>query len=299
MRIVSLLPSATEIVCGLGLRDQLVGVTHECDHPPEVTALPKVTRTHIPTDASSAEIDQLVRQRAAGGQTPYTLDHNVLRTLRPDLICSQTLCRVCAIDDAELEAVLATLEPRPRVLYLEPTRLEDVLASIRQVAEAAGVEPRGRDFVAALRRRIEAVRARRAGQSAGRVVVLEWLDPLFSCGHWTPELVALAGGTEPLARPGQRSRRIENAELLAADPDWLIIACCGFTVQRTLEELDLFWAQPGVRHMRCVQAGRVFVVDGSAFFSRPSQRLIDSLELLADLLDGRPVDPQRAQHVTP
>jgi len=299
MRIVSLLPSATEIVCGLGLADRLVAVTDECDWPPEVRRLPKVTRTHIPVDAPGSEIDRLVRERARAGETPYTLDHALLRRLRPDLILSQTLCRVCAIDDRELAAVLRDLHPAPRVLYLEPVRMQDVLDSIVRVAEAAEAPERGTRLVAELERRIHAARERRHGRPRLRVVVLEWLDPLFACGHWTPELVEWAGAFEPLARAGERSRTVELEALVAADPDLLLIACCGFDIPRTMREVPGFLARPAVRSMRCVRDGRVYVVDGSAYFSRPSQRLVDSLELLVGLLEGDETDPARAVRVEP
>jgi len=284
MRIVSLLPSATEIVCALGLGDRLVGVTHECDHPPCVRELPRVTRTLIPTDAASATIDALVRDRLRTQRALYTLDLPVLEALRPDLIVTQALCDVCAVAEAEVQAAACALPGRPRVANLEPTTLGEVLASLGTVAEAAGVPERATAVLADLTARIDRVRERVADRPRPRVVLLEWIDPPFSCGHWSPELVALAGGQEVLSRPGQRSRTLTWDEVVAARPDVLVIACCGYTIERTREDLPILEGRPGWADLPCVQSKRVHVVDGSAYFSRPGPRLVDSLEILAGLL---------------
>lgn len=294
MRIVSLLPSATEIVAALGLADALVGVTHECDHPPAVRDLPRVTITHIPTDADSAEIDRLVRaQLTSPTRALYSLDEAALAALRPDLIVTQTLCDVCAVSDHEVREAMAKLPHGAQVIYLEPTTLGDVLASLRTVADAAQAGELAAPAIAALEARIHAVRqradaviAKRGGRM--RVVVLEWLDPLFTSGHWTPELVEIAGGTEPLATAGQRSRQTTAAEVAAARPDMLVIACCGFGAARAAEDMPRLLAHPEVAALPCVRAGRVFIVDGSAYFSRPGPRLVDSLEILAELIQNDP-----------
>lgn len=284
MRIVSLLPSATEIVCALGLGDRLVGVTHECDHPPFVRGLPRVTKTLIPTDAASAAIDALVRDRLRTRRALYTLDLPVLESLRPDLIVTQALCDVCAVAEAEVQAAACALPGRPRVVNLEPTTLAEVLASLGTVADAAGVPERAEVVLAELQRRIDRVRGRVADRPRPRVVLLEWIDPPFSCGHWSPELVALAGGDEAIGRPGERSRTLAWDEVVAAQPDVLVIACCGYTADRTREDLPILERQPGWADLPCVRSGRVHVVDGSAYFSRPGPRLVDSLEILAGLL---------------
>jgi iron complex transport system substrate-binding protein len=326
MRIVSLLPSATEIVCGLGLEAQLVGVTHECDFPLAVRGKPHVTRSRIPPDTGSAEIDRLVSQQRTDGESLYTLDFAAMRELRPDLIVTQTLCDVCAVDDYEVKKFVREVKAtggviEPRVVYLEPTRLEDVFESIQTVAAAAGVPQRGRAAVLALRQRIERVRSNvrewtgagaRGSHGTGerisvsygptnapgmrhgvdrnapgrpRVAVLEWLDPLFTSGHWTPELVEIAGGVEPLARPGEPSRRAAFDELRAADPDFMLISCCGFSVERAMQDVPAFLARQDVARLRCVRDGCVFVTDGSAYFSRPGPRLVDGLEILAHMID--------------
>lgn len=284
MRIVSLLPSATEIVCALGLGEQLVGVTHECDYPEFVRALPKVTTTLIPTTAASAEIDALVRERLKTQRALYSLDLPALERLAPDLIVTQALCDVCAVAEAKVEAAACRLPGRPRVLNLEPTSLSDVFSTLQLVGRAAGVTERAAEVVGALRGRVEAVAARSAGVSRPRVLLLEWLAPPFSCGHWSPELVALAGGDEVIGKPGARSRTLAWSEVAAARPEVVLLACCGFSAERTLEDLPLLRAVPEWCALPAVRTSRVYVVDGSAHFSRPGPRLVESLEILAHAL---------------
>jgi len=285
MRIVSLLPSATEMICALGLEDQLVGVTHECDYPPSVQRLPKVTRTLIPTEASSGEIDRLVRQRLQTERTLYTLDVPVLQVLRPDMIVTQALCDVCAVAEDEVRAAACMLPGGPRVINLEPQTLSEVLASIRQVATAVGVDRHADEVIRGLTGRVETLIARTAAlQRRPRVALLEWLDPPFSCGHWSPELVRLAGGVEGLGHEGQPSRTLRWDEVLAWQPEVVFIACCGFSVERTLCDLPALQFIPGWQDVPAVQSGRVYVTNGSHYFSRPGPRLVDSLEILAHTL---------------
>jgi iron complex transport system substrate-binding protein len=285
MRIVSLLPGATEIVALLGLQSQLVGVSHECDFPPGVERLPKVTRSLIPVGISSREIDELVRERMADGGALYGLDLPLLDSLRPDVILTQALCDVCAIAEEEVRAAACRLPGPPRVINLHPQRLEDVLLAIEDVAQAAEVIERGRDVVAALRERIDAVvRRTQTIASRPRVVVLEWIDPPFSSGHWTPELVEMAGGIEGLGRAGLPSESVAWQAIVDWQPEVLVIACCGFGVERTRQDLPILEHQPGYDELPCVRQGRVHLVDGSAYFSRPGPRLVDTLEILAQLL---------------
>ena len=285
MRIVSLLPSATEIVCVLGLGDQLVGVTHECDFPAAVERLPKVTRTLIPHAASSGEIDRLVRDRLQTQRALYTLDLPVLQALEPDLIVTQALCEVCAVAEDEVQAAACTLPGAPKIVNLEPRTLSEVLDAIRQVASVAGVDDRADEVIGALTARIDAVAARTARLShRPRVALLEWLDPPFSCGHWSPELVRLAGGIEELGREGEPSRTLRWDEVVARQPDVVVAACCGFSVERALSDVPALEAVPGWSDMPAVVAGRVYVTDGSHYFSRPGPRLVDSLEILAHTL---------------
>jgi iron complex transport system substrate-binding protein len=294
MRIVSLLPSATEIVCQLGLEDELVGVTHECDFPPSVRNLPKVTRTLIPAAATSREIDTLVRERLRSERALYTLDMPKLTQLSPDLIVTQALCDVCAVAESEVRAAACSLPGQPRVINLEPTCLEDVFECLRLVGTATGRDERATEEVANLRSRIAAVELRsRQCAHRPRVVVLEWIDPPFSSGHWSPELVRLAGGEEVVGGAGERSRSIDWLQIVAAAPDVLIIACCGFDVERTFADLPILRGYLGWHDLPCVKSGLVFVVDGSAYFSRPGPRLVDSLEILAHALDpqAHPLPP--------
>ena len=287
MRIVSLLPSATEIICELGLRDQLVGVTHECDYPPSVADLPKVTRTLIPTDASSSEIDALVRDRMDTQSALYSLDIEALERLAPDLIVTQALCDVCAVAEEEVRDAACLLPGGPRVLNLEPNTLGEVLACIHDVARAVGggIERRADDVVARLQARVDAVVSRgNRARNRPRVALLEWLDPPFSTGHWNPELVRLAGGEDGFGREGQKSITLRWEQVIEWQPDVVLIACCGFTAERTMQEIGVLRDVAGWEDLPAVRAGRVYVTDGASYFSRPGPRLVDSLELLAHVI---------------
>jgi iron complex transport system substrate-binding protein len=285
MRIVSLLPSATEIVCALGLEDQLVGVTHECDWPKSVLKLPKVTRTLIPTDASSAEIDALVRDRLGQQSALYTLDMEALERLRPDLIVTQALCDVCAVAEDEVKNAACSLPGTPRVVNLEPETLSEVLACIRQVADAIGEPRRADPVVASLEARVARVTAAVAGRAeTPRIALLEWLDPPFSTGHWNPELVRLAGGIDPLGQEGKKSVTVKWGRIVACQPDVVLISCCGFTIDRTMQEIGVLRNVEGWDDIPAVRDGRVWITDGSSYFSRPGPRLVDSVELLAHVI---------------
>ena len=285
MRIVSLLPSATEIVCELGLGEQLVGVTHECDFPAFVRGLPKVTQTLIPHDASSREIDELVRERLKTARALYSLDLPILGRLRPDLIVTQALCDVCAVAESEVTAAACRLPGRPTVVNMEPMSLAEVFESLQLVGDAAGVSRQARDVVARLQARVAAVVERdQTIADRPRVVMLEWIDPPFCAGHWSPELVRLAGGSEVIGREGQPSRTTAWEEIVRVDPQVLVIACCGFDVERTRRDLPILVAYPGFAGLSCVRSGQVYLIDGSAYFNRPGPRLVDSLELLAHAL---------------
>jgi iron complex transport system substrate-binding protein len=285
MRIVCLLPSATEIVCELGLGDQLVGVTHECDYPPFVRKLPKVTRTLIPHDATSGDIDVQVREKLKTQRALYTLDLPILEHLRPELIVTQALCDVCAVAESEVTAAACHLPSHPKVVNLEPIRLAEVFECLHLVGDAAGVPSQAREAVARLEARVDAVENRTRGITARpRVVLLEWIDPPFCSGHWSPEIVRLAGGIEVVGREGQPSRTTAWDEIVRADPEVLVIACCGFDAERTRQDLPILAAYPGFDGLACVRTSRIYLVDGNAYFSRPGPRLVDSLEILAHAL---------------
>ncbi len=282
MRIVSLLPSATEIVCELGLGDSLVGVTHECDYPAFVRGLPKVTRTLVPHDTPSGQIDAVVREKLEGARALYGLDLEVLERLKPELIVTQALCDVCAVAESEVKAAACALPGAPRVVSLEPMRLAEVFDCLRLVGEAAGILERAREAVARLEARVAAVERRtREIAERPRVALVEWIDPPFGCGHWSPEIVRLAGGVEVVGREGLPSRTTPWPEFVAAAPEVLVVACCGFDRERTRQDLPLLASYPGFRELPAVRSGRVYLLDGNAYFSRPGPRLVDSLELLA------------------
>jgi iron complex transport system substrate-binding protein len=285
MRIVSLLPSATEIICEIGLGDRLVGVSHECDYPPVVRDLPKVTKTSIPVDASSREIDTLVQERMKTQQALYSFDEKVLEQLQPDLIVTQALCDVCAVAESEVNAAACLLPGRPKVINLEPHNLDEVFACMLLVGVAADSSDLAYATVTRLRNRVKAVKDRTRGVTHPvRVMVLEWIDPPFCAGHWTPELVRYAGGTEVFGQESLPSQTIHWEDIVLADPDVLVIACCGFDVQRTRNDLPILAAYPGFKSLSCVRTDSVYLMDGNSYFSRPGPRLVDGLEILAHAL---------------
>jgi iron complex transport system substrate-binding protein len=285
IRTVSLLPAATEIVGALGLMDQLLAVSHECDFPEEANHRPRVTHCEIHGKGlPSAEVDRWVAERLQSHGSLYTLDEKKLRELAPDLILTQRLCDVCAPGFDSVEALAKTLPSGPRVLNLEPRCLQDILGCIVAVAEAMGHADKGTEVCRLLDRRIAEIRKRVAGLRTLKTFIMEWADPIFSSGHWNPELIELARGTAVLSPPGEYSRRISWEDLRAADPEVAIIACCGYKVEQTRRDLPGLEDLPGWNHLDAVRHGRVFIVDGSAYFSRPGPRIIDSLEMLASMI---------------
>ena len=290
MRIVSLLPAATEMACAIGLRDQLVGVTHECDYPLGIERLPHVTGTRIPADASSGEIDQLIREQMKTEPALYSLDEATFADLKPDLILTQTLCNVCAVGESQVQRAVAALPHPPRIINLQPHRLDDVLEGLRTIGLATDRDGCADKVVGALRMRIDAVRQRaREIARRPRTLLLEWIDPLFSAGHWNPELIELAGGDAILGTAGKRSQTLDWQSVRDANPEFLFIACCGFDVARASEDLRLLETQLGWDDLACVQRQRVFFADGSQYFNRPGPRLVDSLEMLAGAIAGEDV----------
>lgn len=281
MRIASLVPAGTEIVCALGAGDRLVAVTHDCDHPDFVRDLPRLTRTTIPEGASSGEIDGLVRSAGERGESTFHLDGDALRAARPDVIVGQTICRVCAVT---FEQLPASLPLPPKVVPLEATSLEGVFTDIHRVGAALGLPERAEDLAAALRARIVAVGHAVGSLPRPRVVCLEWTDPLFQGGHWVPEQVHAAGGTDVLGVPGARSRQLAWDDVIAADPDVLVVMPCGFGTERAVAEASTLTGRPGWETLSAARAGRVYAADGSAYFSRPGPRVVDGIEILAGLL---------------
>jgi iron complex transport system substrate-binding protein len=273
------------MVHALGLGDQLIAISHDCDFPPSVRGRPVVTRSFIPADASSGDIDRAVRELRGAARPLYALDVDALEELRPDLILTQALCTVCAVSEEEVHVAARRLPGRPEVVNLEATTLADVLGGIRLVASKAGVDGVGEAVVQALSSRAERVAARSAGARPVPMAFIEWLDPPFACGHWNPELVRMAGATDPFGRVGEPAEVIEWADVAASRPEMIFVAACGFGVERTLEDLPALTRMPAWREVPAVRDGRVYVTDGSQYFSRPGPRLVDSLEILAHAVD--------------
>jgi iron complex transport system substrate-binding protein len=285
-RIVSLIPSSTEIACALGFEGALVGRSHECDHPAGIERLPSLTEPKLDTSAASAAIDDRVRRLVGDGLSVYRVDVDKLRELRPTVILTQDQCEVCAASLRDLEEALGDwLGEAPRVISLSPNRLEDVWRDFERVATALGEAQRGREFAASLSNRVaeiseQALRIR----ARPSVACVEWIDPLMAAGNWIPELVTLAGGSPLFGETGARSPWLEWKTLRDADPEIAVLFPCGFDIERTRREVGPLIAQPGWADLRAVRTGRVFVADGNQYFNRPGPRLVESLEILTEIL---------------
>ncbi|HZS10813.1 MAG TPA: cobalamin-binding protein [Nitrospirales bacterium] len=284
MRICSLMPGATEVVAALGLADALVGISHECDYPPSVRSAPVLLGSVIDSaDLSSREIDQAVHAAASRGESLYALDEAALAKAAPDLVIMQDICDVCGITPAGIHASLARLPRRPNVLALRAMTLQDVLADVMRIGEAVGRVDRAKALIDHAQERLSALRAHVAGVTRPRVLCLEWLDPPYSTGHWVPEMIDAAGGVPLISEAGAVSRRIGWDEVVAAQPEMLVLAPCGFSIERTVTELAAVSGTAGWRELAAVRNGHVYVVDASPYFSRPGPRLVDGAELLAQL----------------
>jgi iron complex transport system substrate-binding protein len=291
MRIVSLLPSATEIVCAIGLQDELVAVTHECDWPPSIVGKPVVTRSvNDLSDASSRNIHARVTAAMHGGSSLYALDEEALAAAKPDLILTQELCRVCAVSYREVNEVARRIDAEITVVSLEPTSIEGILNTITTVGAMAEVEDAAIDVVEALRERLGAVEQRvasrrEAGHRAPRVVGLEWLDPPFAVGHWVPEQIRRAGGWDLLGSDAEKAHPTTWDAVAEVDPEMLFLMPCGFHLAETVREWARTSVPPWLAELPAVQRGAVFALDGSAYFSRPGPRVIDGIEMVAEIMD--------------
>jgi iron complex transport system substrate-binding protein len=279
MRIVSLVPHATELLFALGLGEQVVAVTHECDYPPQALRCERVTRDVLPAGLSAREIDTAVRERTLAGEAIYELDPAGLERLAPDLIVTQELCPVCAVSYEEVEQIAKLLPSKPRVIALDPKTLGETLGDIRTVAEATDSRERGIELVGETAARIDRVRLSVRKQRAVRVAAIEWLDPVYVAGHWTPQMIELAGGEDVLGLPGEHSRVVSWEEVAASRPEVVVVMPCGYDAPRAHAEA-LSYAEK----LSALGAQRIVAVDASAYFSRPGPRLIDGLELLAHIL---------------
>jgi iron complex transport system substrate-binding protein len=282
MRIVSLVPHATELLFALGLGPQVLAVTHECDFPAQALERRRVTRDVLPPGLSAAEVDAAVRERTLNGQSIYELDERALIQLEPDLIVTQALCPVCAVSYTEVSELAQRVPSRPRVIALDPKTLGETLGDVRTIAQATDSRDAALDLIARASARIDRVKLAVRGRRRPRVVALEWLDPVYVAGHWTPQMIELAGGEDVLGFPAEPSRSVTWERVAAAEPEIAIVMPCGYDAPRAGEEAMAYAGE-----LAALGARRVVAVDASAYFSRPGPRLVDGLELLAHILHPR------------
>lgn len=291
MRIVSLLPSATDIVCALGLREHLVGRTHECDWPPGVEHVPVMTSDALAThEMTSREVHDAIGGAVHSGSSIYNLDTEALDAAKPDLIITQELCEVCAVSYKDVQQAARLMDAETKIVSLEPRSIDDILSHVELVGRLTGTSERGAEVVADAQARLDRLcEAARAG-TRPRVACIEWLDPIFAAGHWVPEQVEVAGGEEVLGPRGSPSREIPWEAVVEARPDVVVLMPCGMPIERTLHELDTLTERGGWNDLAAVKGGRVFVVDASSFFNRPGPRVVRGAEILHEIFHG---DPQR------
>jgi iron complex transport system substrate-binding protein len=290
MRIVSLVPSATEMLFALGLGDDLVAVTHECDYPAAARTLRKVTRDVLPTGLSSAEIDAAVKQRTLAGESIYELDADALHELEPDLIVTQALCSVCAVSYDDVRSIADEIDTQPMVVSLDPRTVGEVLGDARTLAQATNRKDAAVELITEASARIDRIRVATKDARRIRVAALEWLDPPFAAGHWTPQLIAYAGGEDVLGFAGESSEERSWEEVAASRPDVVIVMPCGYDAEIAHREAEMHRDE-----LAAVGAGDVVAVDAAAYFSRPGPRIIDGLELLAHILHPELVPPPTSQ----
>ena len=291
-RIVSLLASATELVCALGAGERLVGRSHECDHPAWVTRLPAVSRPTFDIGGSSREIDERVRTRLHAGQPLYEVDDAAIAELAPDVLITQTHCEVCAVSPADLAHAISAQLVRKQVVALRTGSLEAILEGFVDVARVIGASPAGEQLVSTIRANMAALAERTRALPHPAVVCLEWIDPVFAMGNWGPELVDLAGGASALGTPGAHSVGISWDAVRKVDPEVLVVAPCGFGLERATTEMHLFAERPGWRDLRAVRSGRVFVADGNLYFNRSGPSLFETPEILAEMIHPHHFSPR-------
>ncbi|MBI2093299.1 MAG: cobalamin-binding protein [Candidatus Omnitrophica bacterium] len=291
MRICSFLPSGTEILCALGAGEDIVGVSHECHYPPEVLQKPKIIRTILdPEQMSSEDIDRKVRHSLKYQESLYRVDEQMLRQLHPDLIVTQQLCEVCAVNLDHILKVIRTLKSQPQLVALHPHTIQDMFEEIQLLGEATGRQHQAMALVDTCQGRIRKIQRLIDGARRPRIFCLEWLNPPMASGHWVPEMVHLAGGIEVLGRAGEASRYVKGSEIIAARPEILVLMPCGFSIERTRREWSLVTHQPWWQALPAVREGRVFIADGPAYFNGAGPRLIDGIEQLANLIHPNRVE---------
>jgi len=285
-KIISLLPSATEIVCALGLESQLVGRSHECDYPETVKQLPVCSYDRIGAGLSSLAIDRQVKQLLTNAISVYEVNTELMRQLAPDVVITQDQCAACAVSLPEVEQALANeLEKPARIISLQPDSLADIFDSIQQVAQALNAEPAGRILLEDLQERVDLIQHKlKFIENKPTVACIEWLEPLMASGNWVPELVQIAGGTPVLAEAGRHSPYVEWVDLRLQDPEIIVVTACGFSIERTLKEIDLLLQLPGFADLQAVKNKRFYIADGNQYFNRPGPRIVDSIEILAEII---------------
>ncbi|MFN2532534.1 MAG: cobalamin-binding protein [Pyrinomonadaceae bacterium] len=285
-RIVSFLPSATEIVYALGLGDQLVGITHECDYPPEVAGKPVVVRNVLPIEQmNQGEIDRAVAERLRLGQSLYQIDEEILREIQPDVILTQDLCQVCAPSGNEVSQVLTSLPFKPQILWMTPKSIEGIFENIRDLGRATERSIQAEELIQAKREKLHEIEIRNSELSRRpRVFCMEWIDPIYCSGHWVPEMVRIAGGVDALGKTGADSVRIGWEDVIEWAPEVLIIMPCGFNLDAVLEQVSEALTKPGWHELPAVKNGKVYAVDANSYFARPGPRVVDGTELLAHLI---------------
>ena len=284
--IVSLLPAATEIVCALGLEDNLVGRSHECDFPASVKQLPVCSEANFPDGLSSAAIDKKVKGLLSDALSVYKVDREKIKVLSPDVVITQAQCEVCAVSLRDVEEALENyLDKQAQIISLQPNCLEDVFNNIREVAAALSVSERGNKLVEELDERVNIVRHKlKFAENKPTIACIEWLEPLMVSGNWVPELVNIAGGVSLLAEAGKHSPFIQWVDIRLLDPEIIIVMPCGFSIERTLKEMDILLQRPGFSDLNAVKNYRLYIADGNQYFNRPGPRIVDSIEILAEII---------------
>jgi iron complex transport system substrate-binding protein len=285
-RIISLLPAATEIICALGLEGQLVGRSHECDFPESVKSLPVCSEAKFISGANSAEIDAQVKEILTDALSIYKIDKELIQSLKPDVVITQNQCEVCAVSEKDVEDALSDLLTKnTQLVSLSPNTLDDILREIKELALILDVEERGNQLIEDLQERIDLVKHKlKFFPEKPKVAVIEWLSPLMIAGNWIPELVEIAGGTPILAENGKHSPFVDWQQIYDENPKIIVIANCGFTIGRTLQEMDLLLNQPGWRDLEAVKNNRVYIADGNAYFNRSGPRIVDTIEMMAEMI---------------
>ena len=285
-KIVSLLPSATEIVCALGLEANLVGRSHECDYPESVKQLPVCTAANFPDNLSSAEIDGKVKEILADALSVYTVKREQIKELAPDVVITQDQCEVCAVSLADVELALDDyLDKKARIISLKPNSLDDIFADITTIARILNVPEVGADLLERLIERVDIIKHKlKFSESRPTVACIEWLDPMMVSGNWVPGLVSIAGGTPVLAQDGKHSPYVQWDDIRAQNPEFIVVMPCGFSIERTLKEIDTLMQLPGFTDMQAVKNNQLFIADGNQYFNRPGPRIVDSIEILAEIM---------------